>query len=67
MAAQAWERAMPQPKLSADEQTSVGAKLESFGLTIKLEREAWEPPAFRPLERSEKFIEYIRTAAEKAE
>jgi len=48
--------------VSEDELLSIGAKLGSFGLAVRVEREPWETPVYRPLDRGYKFIEYISRA-----
>jgi hypothetical protein len=64
VAARAWMRVPGIAKFSVseDELLSVGAKLESFGLAVRVERQPWETPVYRPLDRGYKFIEYISSA-----
>jgi hypothetical protein len=47
--------------VSEDDLMSIGAVLAGLGLMIGVERQAWETPAYRPLERANKFLEYVRT------
>jgi len=63
VARRAWERMLAGVKMpiSQDELVSVGAKLEGFGLVV-MERNPWEAPAYRPLERAYKLLEYIQGA-----
>jgi len=46
--------------VSDDDLMSIGAVLASVGLTVGVERPAWEKPAYRPLDRAYKLLEYIR-------
>jgi len=64
VAARAWMRVpgIARTSVSEDELLSVGAKLESFGLAVRVEREPWKTPVYRPLDRGYKFIEYISNA-----
>jgi hypothetical protein len=64
VAARAWMRVpgIAKSSMSEDELLSVGAKLESFGLAVRVERQPWETPVYRPLDRGHKFIEYISRA-----
>lgn len=64
IATRSWEavRARIQPAQSIEDMLSIAAKLASFGLAIRTEREAWKMPVYRPLERGGKFLEYIRGA-----
>jgi hypothetical protein len=56
-----WQRKVG---LSADEIASIGAKLQSFGLTSRIEGQTGGVDSFRVTPRGEQFIEYVRAAAE---
>jgi hypothetical protein len=60
IAARAWIQM--RSGLSGDELASVGAKLQSFGLTSRIEGQTGEQNSYRVLERGKRFIEYIRCA-----
>jgi hypothetical protein len=64
VAQRAWLRVSEKAGIPDDEMASVGSKLASFGLAARVETgQPWAPPIFRPLERGDKFIEYIRSGA----
>jgi hypothetical protein len=48
--------------VSYRELPSIGAKLQSFGLVIRIEGQAGAANSFQVLERGRRFIEYIRSA-----
>ncbi len=50
--------------ISGDELASTGAKLQSFGLTARIEGQTGDTNSYRVLERGRRFIEYILGGAE---
>jgi hypothetical protein len=60
IAARAWLQM--KSSVSGDELASVGAKLQSFGLTSRIEGQTGDQNSYRVLERGRQFIEYIRSA-----
>lgn len=57
IAARAWLRM--QSGISGDELASIGAKLQSFGLTTRIEGITGDTNSYRVLERGKRFIEYL--------
>jgi hypothetical protein len=61
IAARAWLQM--KSGISGDELASMGAKLQSFGLTTRIEGITGDTNSYRVLERGRRFIEYIRSGA----
>jgi len=57
ISARAWVQM--QSGISGDELASIGAKLQSFGLTSRIEGQTGETNSYRVLERGRRFLEYI--------
>lgn len=47
--------------LTEDDLISIGSKLDGVGVAARVERQSWEDPVFRPLDRGYRFLEYIRS------
>jgi hypothetical protein len=67
VAARAWMAVAANPTIaiSEDELASVGAKLQSFGLTSRIEGLTGDVNSFLVLQRGRQFIEYIQSSTTK--